>query len=201
MTPVVTWTTLSDSPQPLFWMRKKIRSTYQVCLLVRRTVMNCVLSAKGVFEKVQWVRRERRSVEQFGALGLAWSTPTSVNIVDWHSYVQFPGSILFNSLEKMEGKMRRPNMSTTNRIVKACHKIGRLVCFSPSMGDFQIFETCEYFLDLMKNLSCGLWDLESRPCLTLGNPNQSKSSDTPFQLLFEYLGRWKRARLRVWSCS
>lgn len=41
-------------------------------------------------------------------------------------------------------------MSTTNRIVKACHKIGRLVCFSPSMGDFKIFETSEYLLDLMK---------------------------------------------------
>lgn len=73
-------------------------------------------------------------------------------------------------------------MSTTNRIVKACHKIGRLVCFSPSMGDFQIFETS--VLDLMKNLSCGLWDLESRPCLTLGNPNQSKSNPLFKALLF-----------------
>lgn len=64
MTPVVTWTTLSDSPQPLFWMRKKIRSTRFAFLWEGG---NCVLSAKGVFEKVQWVWRERRSVEQSGS--------------------------------------------------------------------------------------------------------------------------------------
>jgi len=63
-------------------------------------------------------------------------------------------------------------MSTTNRIVKACQKIGRLVCFSPSMGDFQIFETREYFLDLMKkrlSLAADFGIVESRPCLTLGS--------------------------------
>ena len=86
MTPVVTWTTLSDSPLPLFWMRKKIRSTYP---LVRRTVMNCVLSAKGVFEKVQWVRRERRSVEQSGScsgvsFGISLIDPYQcINIIKW----------------------------------------------------------------------------------------------------------------------
>jgi hypothetical protein len=40
--------------------RRNIQNTtYKVCLLVRRRVLNCVLSAKGVFEKVFSESEER----------------------------------------------------------------------------------------------------------------------------------------------
>lgn len=85
-------------------------------------------------------------------------------------------------------------MSTTNRIVKACHKIGRLVCFSPSMGDFQIFETREYLLDLMKkrlSLAADFWILRVDHVLREGiriNPN-------PLTLLFScYLNTLEDAK-------
>lgn len=157
MTPVVTWTTLSDSPQPLFWMRKKIRSTYKVCLLVRRRVLNCVLSAKGVFEKVQWVWRERRSVEQSGSssgvsFGICLIDPYQcINIKKWRLtfvctiYRIYP--LLLTLQNGRENVKTKPKMSTTKH---SQLQIGRLVCFSPSMGDFPIFERRSYFLDLMK---------------------------------------------------
>lgn len=153
MTPVVTWTTLSDSPQPLFRMRKKIRSTYKVCLLVRRRVLNCVLSAKGVFEKVQWVWRERRSVEQSGSssgvsFGICLIDPYQcINIQKWRLtfvctiYRIYP--LLLTLQNGRENVKTKPRMSTTKH---SQLQIGRLVCFSPSMGDFPIFEARTFLI-------------------------------------------------------
>ena len=111
MTPVVTWTTLSDSPQPLFLMRKKIRSTYKVCLLVRRRVLNCVLSAKGVFEKVPFFWRERRSVEQSGScsgvsFGICLIDPYQcINLQKWRlTFVNLPDLSSSTNFTKWKGK-------------------------------------------------------------------------------------------------
>jgi hypothetical protein len=78
---------------------------------VRRRVLNCVLSAKGVFEKVQWVWRERRSVEQSGScsgvsFGICLIDPYQcINLQKWRfTFVNLPDLSSSTNFTKWKGK-------------------------------------------------------------------------------------------------